>query len=382
MKDILYFDNAATTPVEKETAFAMLPYWVTHYGNASSTYALGREAREALECCRLKIADYLNCKDEGLYFTSGATESNNLLIKGLAHANKGKHIITSCIEHPSVLNTCKELEKEGYRVTYLGVNRDGRIKTSELQKAITTRTTLVTIMLVNNEIGTIQPMDKISQICKEKGVILHSDITQAVGHLPINIKRIGIDSFSASGHKFGAPKGIGMAYVAPGIKCSPLMVGGGQEKGMRAGTENVASVVGMEYAINLCIKRKARYMSKMEGLQKTFFERLGNVQYRVNTPEMYRVPNIISVSFYNVDGESLKLFLDTKGICVSTGSACHSGNSEPSHVLKAIDVPDKCINGTIRISFNNLNDREEVEYLADCIKDYLKGVNKNEISRE
>lgn len=381
MDKIIYLDNAATSPMNNETLYGVIAYMSENYGNASTSYSLGRRAKKTLERSRNTIADSLKCNPEGVYFTSGGTESDNMLIKGLAKTHKGKHIITSCIEHPAVLNTCKELEKDGYSVTYLPVNGVGRIDTEQLEKAITEDTCLITIMTANNEIGTVEPIEEIVRIGHKHNIVVHSDMVQAIGHIPLNINDLELDSFSCSGHKFGSPKGVGIAYIKPGIDCDPLIFGGGQENGLRSGTENVPNIAGMAIALSYATRNIKGYKSKMESLRQRFLNNLGSRPYMINGSKGYRLPGLLSISFPNVDGENLKLYLDTKGICVSNGSACHSGSIEPSHVLKAIGTPDKYINGTIRISFGN-NSLQDIDYVADCIKEYLRKVNKNEISRE
>lgn len=376
MGKIVYLDNAATTPVSERVAYTMFPYFTEEYGNPSTSYSLGRKARETVENCRANIAKLLNCETEGILFTSGGSESDNMLIKGLAKANKGTHIITSSIEHPAVLKTCEQLEKEGYDITYLPVNTNGRIDIEVLKKSIRADTCLITIMYANNETGVLQPLEEIIRIAHQHNILVHSDMVQAIGHIPIDIKHLGVDSFSCSGHKFGAPKGIGIAYIKSGIKGEPLIVGGGQEKEMRAGTENVPSIVGMDKALTLVCNRMIRNIKKQEELRARFIEKMEGIKHKINGSYLNRLAGTINIAFKGIDGENLKLYLDTKGICVSNGSACHSGNTEPSHVLKAMHVPEEYINGAIRISFGN-NSIEEVDYLAKCIKEYLKEVRIN-----
>lgn len=378
MGRIVYLDNAATSPMRNEIVYALIPYFLTEYGNASASYSLGREAKEELENCRSVIGKILNCQPEGVYFTSGGTESDNMLIKGLARANKGNHIITSSIEHPAVLNTCKELEKEGYVITYLPVNEIGKVDIEQLKKEITEDTCLISVMMANNEVGTIQPIKEITDIAHEHNIVVHTDMVQATGHIPIDIKDIGVDSFSCSGHKFGSPKGVGIAYIKPRVECEPFIFGGGQEKGMRSGTENIPSIVGMTMALAYSCKTLSSYTKKMDDLRERFLTNLKGINLKINSFKKYSMPNILNISFPNIDGENLKLYLDTKGICVSNGSACHSGDVEPSHVLAAMNLSEKNIKGAIRISFGD-NSCEDIDYVTDCIKEYLKEVKRNGI---
>lgn len=374
MNKIIYLDNAATTAVSSEVVYSMLPYMIEQYGNPSTSYSLGREAREVVENCRNRIANILNCDPAGLYFTSGGTESDNTLIKGIAHCYyKKDNIIVSNIEHPAVLQTCKELEKEGFTITYAPVKRDGLIDIKELEKLITPQTKLISIMLANNELGTIEPLEEICVMAHKHKVLVHTDMVQATGHMLIDIQKLGVDSFSCSGHKFGAPKGIGLAYIRPGAKCKPFIVGGGQEQGFRSGTENVPAIVGMTVALEKATKNMTYYINRMNTLRELFLKELSGVKYKINGSQKYVLPGTLNISFPKVDGENLKLYLDSKGICVSNGSACHSGSVEPSYVLKAIKLSDNYINGTIRISFGD-NTEKDIQYVAQCIKEYLKEI--------
>lgn len=374
MNKIIYLDNAATTAVSSEVVYSMLPYMIEQYGNPSTSYSLGRETREVVENCRNRIANILNCDPAGLYFTSGGTESDNTLIKGIAHCYyKKDNIIVSNIEHPAVLQTCKELEKEGFTITYVPVKRDGLIDIKELEKLITPQTKLISIMLANNELGTIEPLEEICVMAHKHKVLVHTDMVQATGHMLIDIQKLGVDSFSCSGHKFGAPKGIGLAYIRPGAKCKPFIVGGGQEQGFRSGTENVPAIVGMTVALEKATKNMTCYINRMNTLRELFLKELSGVKYKINGSQKYVLPGTLNISFPKVDGENLKLYLDSKGICVSNGSACHSGSVEPSHVLKAIKLSDNYINGTIRISFGD-NTEKDIQYVAQCIKEYLKEI--------
>ena len=374
MNKIIYLDNAATTAVSSEVVYSMLPYMIEQYGNPSTSYSLGREAREVVENCRNRISNILNCDPAGLYFTSGGTESDNTLIKGIAHCYyKKDNIIVSNIEHPAVLQTCKELEKEGFTITYAPVKRDGLIDIKELEKLIIPQTKLISIMLANNELGTIEPLEEICVMAHKHKVLVHTDMVQATGHMLIDIQKLGVDSFSCSGHKFGAPKGIGLAYIRPGAKCKPFIVGGGQEQGFRSGTENVPAIVGMTVALEKATKNMTYYINRMNTLRELFLKELSGVKYKINGSQKYVLPGTLNISFPKVDGENLKLYLDSKGIFVSNGSACHSGSVEPSHVLKAIKLSDNYINGTIRISFGD-NTEKDIQYVAQCIKEYLKEI--------
>ncbi len=374
--NIYYFDNAATTKLDEEVLKEMLPYLIQNYGNASSPYKLGRHSRKAVEISREKVANALNANKNEIYFTSGGSESDNTALFGIASAysSKGKHIITSQIEHPAILETCKQLEKEGYEITYLPVDDNGAVSIEELKKAIKPSTILISIMFANNEIGTIQPIKEISTIAHSHGIIFHTDAVQAVGNVKIDVKELEIDALSLSGHKFYGPKGIGALYVSENIKFNKFINGGHQEKNMRAGTENVAGIVGLGEAINLADKNLEKHQSKMTNLRNYFFEEiLKNFKdVKINGDLSNRLPGNANLSFKNINGNKILLDLDKYGICISTGSACSSSSNNASHVLKAIKVPKDYINGSIRVTIGKNNTKEEVDYLLEKLKEIIK----------
>lgn len=380
-KQIYYFDHNATTPIENEVFKAVIPYYEQLYGNPSSSYYIGRQVRDKIENVRSSIANYFNMNPEGVMFTSSGSEADNMIIKGIAIGNKdkGNHIITTKIEHPAVLNTCKFLENNGFEVTYLDVKENGIIDTQELKNAIKDSTILISIMYANNEIGTIQPIQEIGQIAKEKGIIFHTDAVQAIGEIRIDVKKLNIDCMSISGHKIYAPKGIGMAYIKPGIKFEPLIHGGSQEFHFRAGTENVIGIIALGKAIELLDKNIENNNEKLIDLKSYILNKIQNnlTDYIINGDIDKRTLNNINLSFKDIDGESLLLALDLDGICVSSGSACHSDSMEPSHVLRAIGVPNDYISGTLRISFGKNTTKKEIDYLIEKIKekiDFIKGI--------
>ncbi len=374
--NIYYFDNAATTKLDEKVLKEMLPYLIQNYGNASSPYKLGRHSRKAVEISREKVANALNANKNEIYFTSGGSESDNTALFGIASAysSKGKHIITSQIEHPAILETCKQLEKEGYEITYLPVDDNGAVSIEELKKAIKPSTILISIMFANNEIGTIQPIKEISTIAHSHGIIFHTDAVQAVGNVKIDVKKLEIDALSLSGHKFYGPKGIGALYVSENIKFNKFINGGHQEKNMRAGTENVAGIVGLGEAINLADKNLEKHQSKMTNLRNYFFEEiLKNFKdVKINGDLSNRLPGNANLSFKNINGNKILLDLDKYGICISTGSACSSSSNNASHVLKAIKVPKDYINGSIRVTIGKNNTKEEVDYLLEKLKEIIK----------
>lgn len=380
-KQIYYFDHNATTPIDNEVFKAVVPYYEQLYGNPSSSYYIGRQVRDKIENVRSSIANYFNMNPEGVMFTSSGSEADNMIIKGIALGNKdkGNHIITTKIEHPAVLNTCKFLEKNGFEITYLDVKEDGIIDTQELKDSIKSNTILISIMYANNEIGTIQPIEEVGQIAKEKGIIFHTDAVQAIGEIRIDVKKLNIDCMSISGHKIYAPKGIGMAYIRPGIKFEPLIHGGSQEFHFRAGTENVIGIIALGKAIELLDKNIENNNEKLIDLKSYILNKIQNnlTDYIINGDIDKRTLNNINLSFKDIDGESLLLALDLDGICVSSGSACHSDSMEPSHVLRAIGVPNDYISGTLRISFGKNTTKKEIDYLIEKIKekiDFIKGI--------
>lgn len=368
MKSI-YFDNAATTRLDDEVLQEMLPYLKENYGNASSIYKLGRESRKAVEESRERIAKVLNCKPNEIYFTAGGSESDNTAIKGIAKVNKKKanHIITSKIEHPAVLETCKQLEKEGFEITYISVDKNGVVDLKELKKSIKPTTILITIMFANNEIGTIQTIEEIGKIAKENNIYFHTDAVQAVGNVKIDVQKLNIDSLSLSGHKFYGPKGIGALYVKTGVKFEKFIDGGHQERNKRAGTENVAGIVGIGKAIELAYENLDEHNKKIKELRDYYVEQVKEkIPYiKINGDMKKRLPGNSNISFRFIEGEGLLLNLDLKGICASSGSACTSGSLDPSHVLLAIGLPHEIAHGSLRISIGKYNTKEEIDYLVE-----------------
>lgn len=369
---IRYFDHAATTPVREEVIKEMMPYFGMEYGNASVMYSLGRNARKAMNKARERVAEALNAHSHEVYFTSCGSESDNLAIKGFVYANKdrGNHIITTKIEHHAVLDSCKTLEKQGFNVTYLGVDENGRISLEELVNAINAKTILISIMFANNEIGTIEPIEQIGKIAREKNIVFHTDAVQAIGNELIDVKKLNIDMLSLSGHKFYAPKGVGALYVKNGINFTKLQDGGAQENDKRAGTENVAEIVGLGKAIELIYNEYNSYNEKLKKLRDYYIARVTNEikGAKVNGDMVNRLPGNANISFKGVNGTKLLFELDKYGICASAGSACSTGNAEPSHVLTAIGLDKDLIEGTLRISFGNENTIEDVDFLMDVLK--------------
>ena len=376
----VYFDNSATTKTDERVIEAMMPYITENYGNPSSIYKIGRENRKAVEEAREQVAKVLNCEPSEIYFTNGGSESDNTAIRGIAYAykNKGNHIITSKIEHPAVLETCKQLEKEGFEVSYIGVNENGIIKLDELKNAIKPTTTLISIMFANNEIGTIEPIEEIGKIAKENNIFFHTDAVQAVGNVRIDVKQLNIDALSMSGHKFYGPKGIGALYVKKGIKFEKLINGGHQERNKRAGTENVAGIVGLGKAIELAYQELDEHNKKIKELRDYYVEQVkAKIPYiRINGDEIKRLPGNSNISFRFIEGEGLLLNLDLKGICASSGSACTSGSLDPSHVLLAIGLPHEIAHGSLRISIGKYNTKEEVDYLVENLVKIISRLRK------
>jgi cysteine desulfurase len=371
MDKFVYLDHSATTYVKDEVLQAMIPYFTEKFGNASSIYSLGRESKKAIEEAREKVAKALNCEAREIFFTASGTEADNWAIKGVAFANrnKGNHIITTAIEHHAVLHTCQYLEKEGFEVTYLPVDEYGMVSLERLREAITDKTILITIMFANNEIGTIQPIAEIGRIAREKGVYFHTDAVQAIGNIPIDVNEYNIDMLSLSAHKFYGPKGIGALYVRKGVKMHTFMQGGAQERGRRAGTENVAGIVGLGHAIELAAKNIEAYNHKLRTLRDRLVkEVLEKIPYaRLNGHPTQRLPGNANFSFEFIEGESLLLMLDMKGIAASSGSACTSGSLDPSHVLLAIGLPHEIAHGSLRLTFGDENTQEDVEYIMEVL---------------
>jgi len=375
---IRYFDHSATTPISENVLKAMTPYLTYKYGNASSMYSIGRQSKKAVDEARRKVAHAINAKPHEIYFTSCGSESDNLAIKGVAYANKskGNHIITSKIEHPAVLNTCKNLESQGFEVTYLNVDEKGIIKIDELINAIKETTILISIMFANNEIGTIQPVQMIGEIAHKKNIIFHTDSVQAVGNLIIDVDKMNIDLLSMSGHKFYAPKGIGALYVREGVEFEKIQDGGHQERDKRAGTENVAEIVGIGEAIHEIYQNYEQYNKKLMSLRDYYIsevqKRIPNI--RINGDMEKRLAGSASISFQRVNAQELLLALDEKGICASAGSACSTGQSSPSHVLTAIGLSPKLAQGTLRITLGKNNEKEDVEFLVDSLEEIIKKI--------
>lgn len=371
MENIRYFDHAATTKTKEEVLKEMIPYFTLNYGNASSIYTIGRKSKKAVEEAREKVAKAINATSKEIYFTSCGSESDNLAIKGVAYANreKGNHIITTKIEHPAVLHTCQHLAREGFEITYLNVDNEGLISLQELEEAITNKTILISIMFANNEIGTIQPIKEIGQIAKKHNIYFHTDAVQAVGNVRIDVRDLNIDLLSMSAHKFYGPKGVGALYARTDVNFDKIQDGGHQEKNKRAGTENVAGIVGIGKAIELVYKNFDEYNNKILNLRDYYIKQVEEkIPYvKLNGHRTKRLPGNANISFKFVDGEALLLNLDTKGICASTGSACTSGSLDPSHVLLAIALPHDVAQGSLRITFGEDNTKEDVDFLVDTL---------------
>ena len=373
---IRYFDHAATTPVRDEVIKEMLPYFGIEYGNASVMYSLGRNAKRAIKKAREQVAYALNADINEIYFTSCGSESDNLAIKGFAYENKnrGNHIITSKIEHHAVLDSCKSLEKEGFNVTYLDVDKNGIVDIQELMNSITPKTILISIMYANNEIGTIEPIEEIGKIAKQKNIIFHTDAVQSIGNAKIDVKKLYIDMLSLSGHKFYAPKGVGALYIRDGIKVRKLQDGGEQESNMRAGTENVAEIVGMGKAIELIYNEFDNYNSKLKEIRDYFINSVKNKfdEIKINGDMNKRLSGNANISFKGINGSELLFKLDNFGICASAGSACSTSNPEPSNVLTAIGLEKEYLDGTLRFSFGKDNTKEDVDYLISKLVEIIK----------
>ncbi len=369
---IVYADNAATTPVSKKVVEAMLPYMTEHYGNPSSLYSIGQTAHRAIEKAREQVATALGADKKEIFFTSGGSEADNWAIKGAAALGekKGKkHIITSKFEHHAVLHTLKALEKQGFEVTYLDVYENGIVKVEDVKNAIREDTCLVTIMYANNEIGTIQPIKEIGAVCKEKGVLFHTDAVQAVGHVKINVKQENIDLLSLSGHKFHAVKGVGALYCRKGLRLPNLIEGGSQESARRAGTENVPGIVGLGVAIEEMNENIEENAKKVSALRNRLFEGASKISHsRINGDKEKRLPGNFSMCFEGVEGESLLLMLDMMGISASSGSACTSGSLDPSHVLLSIGLKHEVAHGSLRLSLSENNTEEDVDYILEALE--------------
>lgn len=375
MEKMIYLDNAATTKTAPEVVEAMLPYFTEFYGNASAVYEFGGKSKEAVSKARETIAGILGAKENEIYFTAGGSEADNWAVKAAAefYKDKGKHIITSKIEHHAVLHTCQWLEQNGFEVTYLDVDENGAVKLEELKKAIRPDTILITIMFANNEIGTIEPVAEIGKIAKEHGILFHTDAVQAFGQVPINVEEMNIDMLSASGHKLNGPKGIGFLYIRTGVKIRSFIHGGAQERKRRAGTENIPGIVGFGKAAELAVSTMEERIRRETELRDYMIERvLKEVPFtRVNGHRKDRLPNNINFCFQFIEGESLLIMLDMKGICGSSGSACTSGSLDPSHVLLAIGLPHEIAHGSLRLTLGADTTKEELDYTIEAIKEIV-----------
>ena len=372
MKKLIYLDNAATTKTSEEVVAAMLPYFTEYYGNPSSVYEFASESKKAVSNARRTIAETLGAQENEIYFTAGGSEADNWALKATAEAyqSKGKHIITTKIEHHAILHTAEYLEKRGFEITYIGVDENGVVKVDELEKAIRPDTILISVMFANNEIGTIQPIKEIGEIAKKHGVLFHTDAVQAYGQLPINVDELHIDMLSSSGHKLNGPKGIGFLYIRKGVKIRSFVHGGAQERKRRAGTENVPGIVGYGKAAEIAAKTMKERTAKEIELRDHLIDRvLAEVPYtRLNGHRTNRLPNNANFSFQFVEGESLLILLDNNGICGSSGSACTSGSLDPSHVLLAIGLPHEIAHGSLRLTLSEETTKEEIDHTVDCLK--------------
>lgn len=369
---MIYLDNAATTKTAPEVVDAMLPYFSEYYGNASTIYSLGAESKKAMDHARQTIADSLGAKPEEIYFTAGGSESDNWALKATAeaYASKGKHIITTKIEHHAILHTCEYLEKRGFEITYLNVDRDGLISLDELKAAIRPDTILISVMFANNEIGTIEPIAEIGEIAKEHGVLFHTDAVQAYAQVPINVDEMHIDMLSASGHKLNGPKGIGFLYIRKGVKIRSFVHGGAQERSRRAGTENIPGIVGLGAAVERAMRIMDTKTRKEIELRDYLIGRLENEipHCWLNGHRTKRLPNNINFSFLFIEGESMLIMLDMKGVCASSGSACTSGSLDPSHVLLAIGLKHEEAHGSLRLTLSEESTKEEMDIVAEEVK--------------
>lgn len=366
----VYMDNAATTPVSPAVLEKMLPYFSECYGNANSIHSTGLDARKALNAARKKVAAALNCNPEEVYFTSGGSESDNWALKGVAFANrkKGNHIITSAIEHHAILHTCEWLEKQGFEITYVPVDADGLVNPADVEAAITDKTILISIMAANNEIGTIEPIEEIAKIAHAHHVLFHTDAVQAIGAIPVDVRAIGCDLLSLSGHKFHGPKGVGALYIKQGTRIDNLIHGGAQERGRRASTENVAGIVGMAEAIELATANIPEKAARISALRDQLIDGLTALPYvHLNGHRAKRLPGNVNVSVRFIEGESLLLRLDLAGVAASSGSACTSGSLDPSHVLLAIGLPHEIAHGSLRLSLSDTTTQEEVDYVLSVL---------------
>lgn len=375
MNRTIYMDNAATTCVKPEVLEAMVPYFTENYANSASVYSFASKSNRAAEEAREQLAALIGANSKEIYFTSGGSEADNWAIKGVAEIcrEKGKHIITSKIEHHAVLHTCQYLEKRGYEVTYLDVDEDGKVSLEQLKAAIRPDTILISIMLANNEIGTVQPVEAIGQIAREHGILFHTDAVQAVGHIMVDVEKMHIDLLSASGHKFNGPKGVGFLYIRNGVKMGAMVHGGAQERKRRAGTLNIPGIVGMGAAAAFAMEEMVYRQEKVATLRDYLIERIiKEIPYsRLNGHRTDRLPNNANFCFRFIEGESLLILLDQLGICASSGSACTSGSLDPSHVLLAIGLPHEIAHGSLRLTLSEENTMEEVDYVVDNLKSII-----------
>ena len=377
----VYADNAATTAVSKTALDAMMPYLTDYYGNPSSLYAFAQKAKEALEEARATVASIIGAEPREIYFTSGGSEADNQAIVSMAKfgALKGKkHLISTKFEHHAVLHTLKALEKQGFEVTLLDVHEDGIVRLEDLEAAIREDTALVTIMFANNEIGTIQPIKEIGELCRSKGIPFHTDAVQAMGHIPVNVKEMNIDLLSMSGHKFHAPKGVGVLYAKRGLPLFNIIEGGAQERGKRAGTENIPGIVALAAALKESVEHMEENTAKIIPMRDKLFAELSKIPHsKINGSLEHHVPGTVNMCFEGIEGESLLLLLDSKGICASSGSACTSGSLDPSHVLLALGLPHEVAHGSLRLSIGEYNTMEEIDHIIESVPpvvEYLRSI--------
>ena len=377
----VYADNAATTSVSKTALDAMMPYLTTLYGNPSSLYSFAQKAKEALEDARKTVADIIGAEPKEIYFTSGDSEADNQAIVSMAKfgALKGKkHLISTKFEHHAVLHTLKQLEKQGFEVTLLDVHEDGVVRLEDVEAAIREDTALVTVMFANNEIGTVQPIKEIGALCRSKGIPFHTDAVQAAGHMPINVKEMNIDLLSMSGHKFHAPKGVGVLYAKKGMPLFNIIEGGAQERGKRAGTENIPGIVALAAALKESVDNMEANTAKIIPMRDKLFAELSKIPHsKINGSLEHHVPGTVNMCFEGIEGESLLLLLDSKGICASSGSACTSGSLDPSHVLLAIGLPHEVAHGSLRLSIGEYNTMEEIDHIIEVVPgivEYLRSI--------
>ena len=377
----VYADNAATTSVSKTALDAMMPYLTTLYGNPSSLYSFAQKAKEALEDARKTVADIIGAEPKEIYFTSGGSEADNQAIVSMAKfgALKGKkHLISTKFEHHAVLHTLKQLEKQGFEVTLLDVHEDGVVRLEDVEAAISEDTALVTVMVANNEIGTVQPIKEIGALCRSKGIPFHTDAVQAAGHMPINVKEMNIDLLSMSGHKFHAPKGVGVLYAKKGMPLFNIIEGGAQERGKRAGTENIPGIVALAAALKESVDNMEANTAKIIPMRDKLFTELSKIPHsKINGSLEHHVPGTVNMCFEGIEGESLLLLLDSKGICASSGSACTSGSLDPSHVLLAIGLPHEVAHGSLRLSIGEYNTMEEIDHIIEVVPgivEYLRSI--------